>query len=117
MAGRVGYHAGLESERSVARHYLRAGYSFAAHRFRGQGGEIDLIMRKADLVVFIEVKHSQTHARAAERLARHQMDRISASAADFLTGEPFGQDTPSRFDVALVDGQGRIEVLENAFSE
>ena len=44
------------------------------------------------------------------------MARIYASAADFLSGEPDGQLTPSRFDVALVDGTGRIEILENAFT-
>ncbi len=44
------------------------------------------------------------------------MARIYASASVFLAGEPAGQDTPSRFDVALVDGQGRIEIIENAFA-
>jgi putative endonuclease len=44
------------------------------------------------------------------------MARIYAAAAEFLAGEPNGALTPARFDVALVDGFGRIEVLENAFA-
>lgn len=116
MAGLTGYYAGLEAERSVARHYLREGYLFAAHRFRSERGEIDLIMRNARGVVFIEVKQSRTHARAAERVSPRQIERICMTASSFLSGEPEGQDTPARFDVALVDGQGRIEVLENAFA-
>lgn len=112
--GRMGYHSGLEAERSVARHYLRAGYSFAAHRFRAGRGEIDLIVRKNTQVVFVEVKQSASHARAATSLGQHQIDRIFETATQFIAGEPLGQATDMRFDVALVDGQGRVEVLENA---
>jgi len=45
------------------------------------------------------------------------MDRICRSAAAYLAGEPMGQDTEMRFDVALVDGCGRIDIIENAFCE
>ena len=69
-----------------------------------------------DKLAFIEVKQSATHAQAAEHLTRRQMGRIYASASEFLAGEPAGQGTDCRFDVALVDGVGRIEILENAFA-
>ena len=44
------------------------------------------------------------------------MARICASASVFLGQEPAGQDTAARFDVALVDEAGRIEIIENAFA-
>lgn len=44
------------------------------------------------------------------------MGRIWNAAAEFLEGEPMGQLTAARFDVALVDGQGRVEIIENAFA-
>ncbi|SFR41088.1 YraN family protein [Litoreibacter janthinus] len=112
--GRTGYHAGIEAERSVARDYLRRGYTFAAHRFRGCGGEIDLVLRSGSQVVFVEVKQSRSHARAAERLGPHQMARLIETAREFVANEPHGQDTDMRFDVALVDGVGRVRVIENA---
>ncbi|SHF15094.1 putative endonuclease [Litoreibacter ascidiaceicola] len=112
--GRMGYHAGIEAERSVARDYLKRGYKFAAHRFRARGGEIDLVMRWGDKVVFIEVKQSRTHSRAAERLLAEQMTRLFQAASEFVANEPAGQDTDMRFDVALVDGTGRVEIIENA---
>lgn len=87
----------------------------AARRWRGPGGEIDLILRDAGRVVFVEVKSAETHAIAAERLSPRQMGRIVVSAGAFLAGEPGGQDTEMAFEVALVDAQGRIEVIENAF--
>ncbi len=83
---------------------------------RGAGGEIDLIARDGAEVIFIEVKQSATHRQAAEHLTERQMGRIYASASEFIGGEPAGQLTPVRFDVALVDGQGAIEIIENAFA-
>jgi putative endonuclease len=114
--GQMGYHAGIEAERSVARYYLRRGYQFAAHRFRGRGGEIDLVLRSDDQVIFVEVKQSRSHARAAERLLPKQMARLFETASEFVSQEPAGQDTNMRFDVALVDGTGRVEIIENALA-
>lgn len=114
--GRMGYHAGLEAERSVARRYLRAGYRFAAHRHKTDSGEIDLVMRRGDAVIFIEVKKSVSHARAAAALGPRQIARLLGAGMQFVAKEPRGQDTDMRFDVALVDGQGQVEVLENALA-
>jgi putative endonuclease len=116
MSGARSYHAGLAAEASVERHYAGRGCPIAARRWRGQSGEIDLIARDGDCVVFIEVKHSRTHAEAAERLGARQIARILQAGAEFAEGEPRGALTEMRFDVALVDGQGRIDILENALA-
>ena len=116
MSGAVSYHAGLTAEDAVWRQYDRAGHTLAARRWRKGGGEIDLICRKDDVVVFVEVKRARSIAAAAERLGARQMKRIARSAEAYLGAEPRGTDTPSRFDVALVDGTGRIEVLENVLA-
>jgi putative endonuclease len=116
MTGLVSHCAGMAAEASVARHYSQSGREIAASRWRSAGGEIDLIARDGAEVVFIEVKKAATHAEAAHRLSRRQMDRLCHSAALFLEGEPRGQLTPMRFDVALVDAMGRIDIIENAFA-
>ena len=116
MSGAVSYHAGLSAEESVAQFYQRAGQKVVARRWRGAGGEIDVIARDGDQVIFIEVKKSKSHATAAEHLSLRQMQRIWQTAAEFLGTQPKGQDTEARFDVALVDSIGRIEILQNAFA-
>lgn len=116
MSGARSYQAGLAAEEQVARLYERSGRAVCARRWRGASGEIDLIARNGAEVIFIEVKQSRTHASAAEHLTRRQMERIYASASEFLAGEPRGQDTDVRFDVALVDSIGRIDIVENAFA-
>lgn len=115
MSGTVSYHAGASAEDSVARGYERRGMPIAARRWRGASGEIDLIVRDGEGLVFVEVKHSRDFARAAERLTRRQMERIMNAALEYLAGEPRGLLTPIRFDVALVNGRGEVDILENAF--
>ncbi|WP_035837368.1 YraN family protein [Allgaiera indica] len=116
MRGKVSYLAGLAAEESVARRYGASGHRVAARRWRGTAGEIDLILRKGTELIFVEVKQSSNFARAAEHVTRRQMERVYTAASEFLVGEPGGMDTPSRFDVALVDGAGRIDILENAYA-
>lgn len=99
----------------MERAYLRTGARVRSRRWRGAGGEIDLILESDDGLIFVEVKKSRTRDRAAARLGTRQMGRIYASASEYLAQEPSGQLTPARFDVALVDGRGAVEIIENAF--
>lgn len=86
MTGAVAYHAGLAAEDLVARDYFRRAHILTAKRWRGKSGEIDLIMRQGECVVFVEVKKSKTFATAATHLGRRQMDRICRSASEFVAG-------------------------------
>lgn len=111
---RTNYHAGLSAEQSVLRHYCRQGAQLRETRWRGRCGEIDLILAEGDTVVFVEVKKSRTHAQAAQRLTVRQMARLFRSAEDYLGSCPAGTLTDARLDVALVDAQGAIDIIENA---
>ncbi len=115
--GKTAYHAGLSAEEIVALDYARRGRPVTHRRWRGDSGEIDLIAREGDCVVFIEVKKSSNFDRAATHLNRRQMDRLCVAATEFLAGEPRGQLTDMRFDLALVDGHGAMRIIENAFGE
>ncbi|XDA98410.1 YraN family protein [Sulfitobacter sp. LCG007] len=115
--GQRAWLAGDAAEDIVARHYERRGYALDRRRWRGRGGEIDLILRRGALVVFVEVKQSRDFARAAQSLRPAQMQRLLQSAEDFLGGEPCGSLTECRFDVAFVDGGGICEIVENALGQ
>jgi putative endonuclease len=113
-AGQAAFFAGTAAEAQVLRHYQRAGLTVVAQRWRGKGGEIDLIARDGDRYVFVEVKAARDLATAACRVSPRQIRRLAAAAEEFLGTAPDGLGCDLRFDVALVDGQGRIDVLENA---
>lgn len=116
LSGALGYHSGVAAEERVAEYYRRSGRPIAARRWRGSSGEIDIVAEDGDGLVFVEVKKSRDFGRAAERVTRRQIERICAAASEFLALMPLGQLTEIRFDVALVNGQGEIDILENAFS-
>lgn len=117
VQGSVSYHAGQAAEQSVAADYESRGFKVCHRRWRGAGGEIDLIVRDAQGLVFVEVKKSQSFDSAAARISKRQIDRIFSSAAQYLAQEPRGQLTNVRFDAALVDATGAVQIVENAFGQ
>lgn len=114
--GRVAATAGRLAEENVLRLYRQAGAMLLAERWRGRAGEIDLILRDAENIVFVEVKAAATHAEAALRLHPAQMQRIMQAACEYCDTQGWAQ-VPMRFDAALVDGAGRVDLIRNAFGE
>ena len=112
--GRVSYHAGLSAEEVVVRHYAGRGARPVETRWRGEAGELDLVLRDGDGLIVVEVKAARSHAGAAAALSPRQAARILSAGAEYLGGQPLGQLTPVRFDLAVVDRSGRVEVIENA---
>ncbi len=111
--GQTAYQDGLAAEDIILRDYLGRGYRLVAQRWRGRCGEIDLILRGDDGLIFVEVKKAKTLDIAATRLSQRQLWRIARSAEDYVgrvADDPF---TPIRLDLAMVDGSGRTSVLEN----
>lgn len=113
--GSMSFHAGFAAEGCIARDYERRGFAIVDQRWRGKGGEIDIIARDGDGLIFIEVKQSRSFERAAFSLSETQRRRIYNSAAEYLGTQPRGSLTDARFDVALVNGNGETQIIENAF--
>ncbi|WP_299547551.1 YraN family protein [uncultured Tateyamaria sp.] len=114
--GHMSYHAGMAAEQVVARAYIAAGYKLVADRWRGQRGEIDLIFSTVIGLVMVEVKTSKSFASAAAHVTPAQVKRLCATADEYLATLSDGSLTELRFDVALVDQAGAVDILENAFS-
>lgn len=111
--GQMAYHGGMAAEESVAAEYARRGHPVAARRWRGSRGELDLVCRDGGGLIVVEVKQARDFAAALAHLGPAQLARIHATATEFAAKEPLGQLTDMRFDVALVDGAGRVEIVEN----
>ena len=101
---------GHAAERAVAEAYEDRGAMILERCWRSPAGEVDLIVREGETIVFVEVKQAETHDVAATRLSRRQMDRICQAACEYC-----GLSADMRFDAALVDDRGRVELLHNAF--
>ncbi|MBY6002563.1 YraN family protein [Salipiger bermudensis] len=112
--GALGHRAGLSAEARVAQDYERRGYRVARRRWRGRCGEIDLILHDGAGLIFVEVKKSRSFDRALQRLSSRQIARLLRAGEEFAGTQPLGSLTEMRFDVALMNEQGMIRVMENA---
>lgn len=114
--GQGAYLSGFAAEQAVAAAYEARGIDLLETRWRGQAGEVDLVLLDGEEYVFCEVKQAQSFAAAVERLRPAQMRRIHLAASEYIARAPQGQLSAMRFDLAVVDGTGRAEILEGAFS-
>ncbi len=112
---------GALGEKEAARFLRRRGYRIVEKNFRCRFGEIDVIARKGDVLVFAEVKlrRDDSFAAAREFVTRAKQQRILAAAQLYLS--QLGEDLQPRFDVIEIyapageKGPLRIELIENAF--
>ena len=98
----------------------RRGYVILARRYRTRYGEIDVIARAEDTLVFIEVKtrSGDRYGGSLAAVTSRKQQQIIRVALDFLVKERI-LDQPCRFDVVTVDykkGQPRIQVYPHAFT-
>ena len=111
--GRRAYQNGLAAEDRASSLYVAAGLRVLETRWRGKGGEIDLILADGETIVFVEVKQSRTHDAAIASLRAAQLRRIHMAASEYLGHCPNGQLSETRFDLATVDNVGRCRIMEN----
>ena len=109
---------GDRGEREAARWLRRQGFRILVRGYRTPRGEIDLIARDGDTLVFIEVK-TRRQGEPAEAVTLEKQRRLSLAALQFLKHHRL-LDERSRFDVvALVwpDAQRAptVEHIRNAF--
>jgi putative endonuclease len=106
------------AETIAKRHLLLSGYALLAENYSVRGGEVDLVMRDRDVIVFVEVRQraKETHGTTAETITPYKLQRLQKTALSFLV-ETFGRDDlPVRFDAVLIVGtekKYRLEHLEN----
>jgi putative endonuclease len=73
-------------ERAARKHLKQLGLKFLAANFRSDRGEIDLVFREADVLVFIEVKtrSSEDWVRPAAAVNARKRRLLSQTALDYL---------------------------------
>ena len=91
------------------------GWLILGRRLRTKAGEIDLAAEKDGLLALIEVKARPDFVRAAEALSARQIVRLVAAADILLAEHPDWGAEGVRFDLLLVDGEGRVRRIADAF--
>lgn len=107
--------SGSRAELLAAQFLQRHGLKLVESNFRSRFGEIDLILREGETLVFAEVRqrsHSNFGGAAASIDSRKQ-HRLILTAQHYLAALP--HIPPCRFDALLLDAAENIEWVKNAF--
>lgn len=106
---------GREGE-AWAAEFLRArGYDIIEANYRWRGGEIDLVARDGECLVFVEVKRraSDRFGSPEEAITAAKRDKLIHTARRYLMEHPTELDV--RFDVVALS-RGRARLHQNAFT-
>ena len=95
--------SGADAETLAARFLEARGLRVLTRNFRARRGEIDLVARDGDTLVFVEVRlrRSETFGGAVESITPQKRARLVAAAQAYLLG--LRSEPPCRFDAILLD--------------
>ena len=96
------FRTGLSAEARAAAFLIFKRYRILARRFRTPFGEIDLVVRRGNLLVFVEVKARASLEEAAYAVTPRQQQRIIDAAQAWLMAHPEHAEFELRFDVMLI---------------
>lgn len=93
------YDRGLRAERWAGLIMRAKGFQILTTRYKAQGGEIDLVCRQDDVLVFLEVKYRATLDDALWSITPRNQSRIVAAASHYIANQPDDGIMTYRFDV------------------
>ncbi len=110
---------GKLAEFAAIAYFLTHGYSIVKHNYitgRGTGaGEIDLIVKKQNLLVFVEVKKRNSLEKAAYAILPAQQQRIWKAAENFIQNHPEFSEFDIRFDAFLYCSAFNFQHISDAW--
>ena len=114
------YRKGRTAEDIAYKYLIRQGFKLLARNYRSRRGEIDLIMRDEEIIVFIEVRSRKDNRtmNVVESIDSQKRARIIQTSQQYLQSDKNLRDSICRFDIVLVKGQlesAEIEWIKNAF--
>ncbi|MDY6978746.1 MAG: YraN family protein [Pseudomonadota bacterium] len=105
---------GNQAEQLARRYLEQQGLRFEQANFRCRRGEIDLIMRDGDSLVFVEVRYRRNdrYGSAAETVDRQKQRKLVTTALFYLQNNPKQARLGSRFDVVAISGEGNAPRID-----
>lgn len=106
---------GASAEACAAQLLVEAGYRIVERNFRCKAGELDIVARDGDVLVFVEVRSrsDDEHGSAVEMIRRTKQRRVARVATYYLaTAEPVFDEC--RFDIVAITAGAPI-LIKDAF--
>jgi putative endonuclease len=99
---RAGHDFGLAAEYLAALWLQMKFYKVLARRYRAAGGEVDLIARRGETIVFVEVKARSDLDAALIAITPQKERRFSLAAARWLAANPWAARCTLRADAIFI---------------
>jgi len=108
---------GRDAEQLAFEYLRRHGLTKVERNYRCRFGEIDLIMRDGQTLVFVEVRMraSGSFGGAPESIDAHKQRKLLSAARHYIGS--IGKIPDCRFDAVLLNGDSQVEWIKNAFGE
>lgn len=106
---------GVAWEALAGEHLQRAGLRVLARNFRTRFGEIDLICRDGDVLVFVEVRYrarTSGYGSGADSVTAAKRQRLIIAAGQYRQAHPALTELPCRFDVVAITGQANAPLID-----
>lgn len=107
---------GQENEYLALKYLTNKGYKIIKRNYRCKLGEIDLIAKKDDRIIFIEVKYrsNNRYGNSIEAVNKRKQQVIRNVARYYLLTNYHSLEIPISFDVIGID-KNNITHIENGF--
>ena len=101
---------GRDGEARAAAHLAAAGFTILARNLRTAAGEIDLVARDGETLVFCEIRtrRSRGQGGALESVTPAKQRQVVRVAEHVLARHPTWRRHPVRFDVVAIDFDGEV---------
>ena len=109
------FRLGLSAESRAALFLIAKAYRIVARRFKTPFGEIDIVARRRNDLIFVEVKARERIDDAAEAVTGRTKRRILAAAELWLARHPEDAQCAIRFDAILMTPGKLPRHIVNAF--
>jgi len=105
---------GYAAEQLACDYLIKQGLLLIEKNYRTQRGEIDLIMRDKNILVFVEVRYRKNdlYGGALESITWHKQQRIVRAAKNYLIRFRLSEKYPCRFDVVGISGNLNFPDIE-----
>lgn len=116
LSSTAAYYQGIKGEKIALEYLQKHHYQILETRYKTPYGEIDIIAKAEEYIIFIEVKMRNTIHDALHSLNETQQNRIINAALNYLENHNLSPDTQNfRFDFFAIQKNGEFEHLINAF--
>lgn len=111
---------GDRAERCAETHLRQQGLNTVTKNFHCKGGEVDLIMRHGDRLVFVEVRYRRRteFGDGSDSVDYRKQQKVITAARSYLQKHQLTEHQACRFDVVSLHGDldhPSIDWIENAF--